>query len=454
MVEPDRDPGRLRASVGPRDQRPGRDNAREPGVEQQAQEPIRLGDLGGVRAEHQPLPRRRRRARVACGGAATVVARGGDDAEIRVDPLGHLGARWRDHDQLARRLRRDVAQRADEPFEPAAITAPRDHNAHPAAELRARSLARRRSELDAVGDRRVRHGDRVDAQPLQVLGHGARLQLGDVALLVGAGGDAPRDRAPVVERAGDVVDALGPFAHPEHELEVLDRVEGRVEAPGRLGHGAAHDEQVADVHRAERVGRRPVGLEERVGAEPVRGELVRVRVDDVEPGVDGERLGDAQQGVRGEHVVVVQEGDVLTATAGHRRVGGSRDPAVALTEERVDARIGGGGVLEEGPDGGRARPVVGRVQLPLGVELAPDRVDRLLQVARVGLVRRHHHRDQGPRRQRADLLDRGATSPTGRGQFQPGQPQAHQAGVEARVRLRRRSASRSGRVSFQLSDCS
>ena len=103
-----------------------------------------------------------------------------------------------------------------------------------------------------------------------MLAHGARLQLRHALLLLGAGGDAARDRAPVVEDPRDVVDALGALADPEHELEVLDLVEGGVEAADLLGERAADDQQVADVHRPERVGRRPVGLEERVGADAVQ----------------------------------------------------------------------------------------------------------------------------------------------------------------------------------------
>ena len=121
---------------------------------------------------------------------------------------------------------------------------------------------------------------------------------------------------------------------PQHELEVLDRVEVGVEAAGALGDRAADDEQMADVHRPERVGRRPVGLEERVRPDAGRGQLVGVGVDDVAPRVLVERLGDPQQGVGVQDVVVVEEGDELAGGQPQRRVGRGRDPAVALEVRR------------------------------------------------------------------------------------------------------------------------
>ena len=138
-----------------------------------------------------------------------------------------------------------------------------------------------------------------------------RLQLRDAGLFFGAGGDAAWDRPPVVEDLRDVVDPVGALGDPQHELEVLDLVEGRVEAPGGLGDRGADDQQVADVHRPQRVDRRPVRLQERVGADAADRQLVAVAVDDVELGVGGERLGDPQQRVRGQRVVVVEEADEL-----------------------------------------------------------------------------------------------------------------------------------------------
>ena len=125
-----------------------------------------------------------------------------------------------------------------------------------------------------------------------------------------------------------MVDAVGALGDPQHELEVLDRVEGGVEATGGLGDRAAHDQQVADVHRAERVDGRPVRLQKGVGSHAVQGQLVGVGVDDVELGVGGERLRDAQQRVRRQLVVVVEEADELARCTSPGLVGGGGDAAV------------------------------------------------------------------------------------------------------------------------------
>ena len=246
-----------------------------------------------------------------------------------------------------------------------------------------------------------------DAAALQVFAHRARLQLGDVVLLVGAGGDAAGDRAPVVERLRDVVDAIGALADPQEELEVLDRVEGRVEATGGFGKRAAHDQQVADVHRAEQVDGREVGLEEGVGADPVRGQLVGVRVDDVELGIGGQGLGDAQQGVGGERVVVVEKADELPPAHRQRGVGRRRDAGVLPSGSELDPRVGVGVALQHRVQLRLGGAIVDDAQLPGGVVLGTHRLDRLAEVAQVGLVGRHRQGDRRVGRERLYFLQGG-----------------------------------------------
>ena len=240
--------------------------------------------------------------------------------------------------------------------------------------------------------------------------------------------------------------------HAQHELEVLDRVEGRIEAAGALGELAAHHQQVTDVHRPERVGGRPVGLEEGIGAVAVPGELVGVGVDEVELGVIAERLGDPQQGIGGQHVVVVEEGDELPPRQRQGGVGRRGDAGVSLAQPDLDPLVAVPVALEHGPDLGRARAVVGDAQLPVRVALVAHRLDRLGEQPRIGLVGRHHDRDQRSRRERADLLgDRAPTSAAAGGERRPAEAQAHQPGLTGRA-SRRRCSRRRGRVSRQLSE--
>ena len=115
-------------------------------------------------------------------------------------------------------------------------------------------------------DLTVGDGARANAAPTQVFVHRPGLQLVDPRLLGGIERDASRDRSPVVEDTVDVVDPIGSLRHPQQELEVLDPVEGRIEASGLADQLATGDEQVPDVHRAEGVDRGPVGLQEGVRA--------------------------------------------------------------------------------------------------------------------------------------------------------------------------------------------
>ena len=203
------------------------------------------------------------------------------------------------------------------------------------------------------GMRRVWHGLGRNSPATEVGVDGAGLQLGHALLRVLRQRDAPRDRPPVVERLGDVADPVGALGEAEQQLEVLDRVEVRVEATHLGEQLPAGHEQVADVHRAQRVDGRPVGLVERIDPGAVRGDLVLVGVGDVELALR-ELHRDPQQGIGRELVVVVQEGDELAAAELEPLVGGRRDARVLAQQACGDPRISRYGPLH-GLAGVRAR---------------------------------------------------------------------------------------------------
>ena len=198
----------------------------------------------------------------------------------------------------------------------------------------------------SVGNRRVRLGIRGDAPSPQVLRDGSGLEFGDAALLFGSGGDASRRRPPVVEDLGEMGDAAAALRQSEHQLEVLDPVEGGVEAAS-LAHqrGACH-EQMADVHRAECVHRRPVRLVKGGEPTPAAVELVLVGVEEVGRRVRLDRGGDHLQRVGRKRVVVVEECDVLATGHRHSAVRRRRDPGVALGEVDPDPIVLGSCLLE------------------------------------------------------------------------------------------------------------
>ena len=228
-------------------------------------------------------------------------------------------------------------------------------------------------------------------------------------------------------------DAAAALRQSQHQLEVLDPVEGGVEAAS-LAHqrGACH-EQMADVHRAECVHRRPVRLVKGGEPTPAAVELVLVGIEEVGRRVRLDRGGDHLQRVGRKHVVVVEEGDVLATGHRHGAVRRRRDPGVALGEVDPDPIVLGSCLLEHPLHVRRARPVVRHAQLPAVEALRPDRVDRLAKVRLPRVERGHHNRDQ--RRV---------------GQGHP--PRLHRADQPERRRARPiRPTARSGAVSFQLS---
>ena len=168
------------------------------------------------------------------------------------------------------------------------------------------------------------------------------------------------------------MDPVGSLRDPHHQLEVLDLVEGRIEAADRVDQRAPHDEQVADVHRPQRVYGRPIGFEERVDDPLVEVELVGVGVDDVECWIRGERLGSAEQRVLGEHVVVIEERHELASGGSKRRVRRGGDPGIALEPYGLDATVGAGGGLDHARDLAPLRAVVGDAQFPVRIRLSAD----------------------------------------------------------------------------------
>ena len=200
-----------------------------------------------------------------------------------------------------------------------------------------------------------------------------------------------------------MADLPGPLGEPQEKLEVLDAVEGGIEAAHRFDQAAPGGKQMADVHHPERVDGRPIGLQERVPALALGRQLVLVAVDHVRLGVAVELADHAQERFGGELVVVVEEGDELSLAEIESPVRRGRDPGVLLQEQRFDAAIGLGRPLDRLPNPAFCRAVVDDPQLPVRIGLGADRVDRLLQQAPLGLVGGHHHRDQGPLRERGQL---------------------------------------------------
>ena len=168
-----------------------------------------------------------------------------------------------------------------------------------------------------------------------------------------------------------MLDALRLLGDPEHELEVLDAVERRVEPTDALDERAAQHEQVPDVHHAAEELGRPVGLEEGLAVRAATVDLVLVGVDRVGVGLFVQQPDAFEERVGVEFVVVVEERDELAFGRLERAVGRRRDAAVGVAEADVDRRVVGerAQVLE------RAlvrRAVVGETELPVGIGLAAD----------------------------------------------------------------------------------
>ena len=199
-------------------------------------------------------------------------------------------------------------------------------------------VGRSRLQSHPVFDLTVRDGARPNGATTQVFVHRPGLQLVNPLFLRGIERDASRDRSPVVEDTVDVADPIGSLRHPQQQLEVLDPVEGRIKTSGLADQVATGDEQVPDVHRAEGVDRGPVGLQKGVGAPPPLGDLVLVRVGDVDLRL-AERARHVQQRVRGEGVVVVEKGDELATALFDRMVRGGGDTRVPVEHPDHDSLI-------------------------------------------------------------------------------------------------------------------
>ena len=106
----------------------------------------------------------------------------------------------------------------------------------------------------------------------------------------------------------------------------------------------------------------------------------------------------------GEFVVVVHQRHVVAACEFERgvRVGGDMSVAFAISD--ADARVACSLRLQQSPNFGIGRGVVGDAQLPVRIELRADGSDRALEPGEVGVVDRHDHRDQRPRRKRVDRI--------------------------------------------------
>ncbi len=240
-------------------------------------------------------------------------------------------------------------------------------------------------------------------------------------LRVAGARDAPGQLSPVVEDPRHVLDAVGLLGDAEHELEVLDAVEGRVEPADALDERAAQHQQMADVHHAAEELGRPVGLEEGLAVRAATVDLVLVGVDRVGVGLLVQQPDAFEERVRVELVVVVEEGDELALGRLERAVARGRDAAVGVAEADLDPGL----ACERAQVLERAlvrRAVVGEAELPVGIGLAPDGLDGPPEEFGVDVVDRSDDRDE-----RAEDERRSCAMP---GRWRPWRPTARPSRAE------------------------
>ena len=150
-------------------------------------------------------------------------------------------------------------------------------------------------------------GGKLQASKVSI--HGFLLERTGLRLGLARCGDAARCLPPMIKHSRDVADPDFRFTHPEHEFEVLDAIERRIESRG-LGQIAAQTEEMPEIHRASKIFRRPVRFEKWL--DPLAGRIIQfvlVRIDDVIALTYffSERF----QGRPMEQVVMIQETDVV-----------------------------------------------------------------------------------------------------------------------------------------------
>ena len=90
--------------------------------------------------------------------------------------------------------------------------------------------------------------------------YGLRLERVDLRFCVRSLGDAAGGLPPMVKRLRNMSDFWFRLTQAQHEFEILHPVEGRIEPRLRCKR-SPHTKQVADIHRAAKIFRRPVRFE-------------------------------------------------------------------------------------------------------------------------------------------------------------------------------------------------
>src|SRR4051812_45352199 len=108
-----------------------------------------------------------------------------------------------------------------------------------------------------------------------------------------------------------MTDARALLAQPEHELEILHSVVGRIESSPD-GELSFHTKQVTDVHHPAKIFRRPIRLEKRFDEIPgAIVELILIGINDVVSFVDFVAHRFKSQGM--QEIVVIEKADKLSA---------------------------------------------------------------------------------------------------------------------------------------------
>src|SRR5580704_6020020 len=97
-----------------------------------------------------------------------------------------------------------------------------------------------------------------------------------------------------------------PFTDPEHQLKVLHRIEGGIEAARFDSQAPPHGHQMPDKHRASKKSWRPVRLEEVAGRLALGGHVTLVRIDNIGRKVKVQGEDDLVKRVENELVLMVE----------------------------------------------------------------------------------------------------------------------------------------------------
>src|SRR6185437_15932381 len=93
-------------------------------------------------------------------------------------------------------------------------------------------------------------GPSSEAEPTKMVLNCGSLQLLDPLITLTPPRNTIPNPAPMIEHLGNVMNMPCPFAHPEHEFEILHKIEGRVEATHLDCQCPPHRQQMTDKHDA------------------------------------------------------------------------------------------------------------------------------------------------------------------------------------------------------------